>query len=227
MAKNGELAENPYLGEMTRDEAVAKLGRLATRMGLKRSALKVRRAVESAEGVTVAFVIDDVEIVRTCSSQTSADANLACLAIWLEDLLRNVDRGIETFRDAVYAEGGHALAKVTSVDRARKATDGANAYKGTTTIAEAREMISRSARRLGLAEDAVTVMTSSAGATVRLTTPGGTIEKSSRNQADARSNLVALALWLRARAKSFERGIERDQTRLFAAYLLTAGGTNR
>jgi len=88
-------------------------------------------------------------------------------------------------------------------------------------------MISRSARRLGLDDHAVKVATSSAGATLRPTTSGGTLEKSSKNQLDARTNLVALALWLRARAKSFERAIERDQTRLFAAYLLTAGGTNR
>ncbi|MBM4281348.1 MAG: hypothetical protein FJ137_11525 [Deltaproteobacteria bacterium] len=111
MAKNGELAENKYTGDMTRKEAVAKLGRPATRMGLKRSALKVRRAAESAEGVTLAFAVDDVEFVRTCSSQASADADLACLASWLEDHLRNGDRGIESFHDAFFAEGGHARAK--------------------------------------------------------------------------------------------------------------------
>ena len=49
---------------------------------------------------------------------------------------------------------------------------------------------------------------------------GRVVEKFSSQQKDSRTNLCALALWLQTRAKNWERKIEQDMDRLFAANLL-------
>jgi hypothetical protein len=50
------------------------------------------------------------------------------------------------------------------------------------------------------------------------------VEKRSVLQRGARENAAALALWMQCRARHFERGIDRDLTRVMSAYLLPGSG---
>lgn len=207
---------NLYKGQMTREDAEERLAGLAGRMGIKPTAIKVRRA--KGQGMRLGFVVQGVVVERSCTSQPTIDGNLACLVLWLNDLVINVERGIETFSEAFYNEGARLI---TATDVKIKVKP----YSGTKTVQESLATIQKSLLRLGLSRDQVKVKWADAGreAQIRIKLPSGrVVQKVSVQQVDARRNIAALALWLQVRAKNFERGIEIDMDRLFAANLLPA-----
>lgn len=212
------MSSAKYRGEMGREEALERLKKLARRLGLEPGDIKVR---PSGEGMRLSFSYKGVELVRECSSQGDRERDFVCLVLWLSDLVRNVERRIETVAEAFYSEGGRLL----------PASSGAygetaeNLYDGEKTAEESFDLIRRSLERLGLSEDDVRVTwdTEQNVARLRLRLRSGAIvDKTSQGQRDALKNLATLALWLKDRAKNVERGIERDLDRLFAANLLPA-----
>jgi hypothetical protein len=212
---------NKYTGDMTRAEAKAKLARLAERMGVRKTDIQVRSLSDDKNGMEIVVQVGGVRLARVCDSQESGTANMVCLVLWLEDLVRNIERRIETVREAFYADGGHAL----PADVDQFAQTAANLYTGEKTLDDARVMVQRASERLGLGVNDVQVRWNTQGATITFRLPSGQyVQKTSNGQVDTRSNVVALALWLQSRAKNFERGIERDLARLFAGNLLLTAG---
>jgi hypothetical protein len=178
----------------------------------------------SAGGMTLGFTYGGVWIQRGCESQSSRDRNFACLVYWFEDLVRNIERRIETVREAFHAEGGRDLpARVGDFGGTSE-----NLYTGEMSRGEAETKIGRALARMGLDPRMASmecVGGEAAGyARVTVQLPSGrTMVKTSTQQIDAVRNLAALALWLQTRAKNFERGIETDMDRLFEGNLLEAG----
>jgi hypothetical protein len=215
------MATNVYQGEMTRQEGLEQLMRLAERLGIAAGDIKIRPLDGSRAGMTLSFLYRGVTIVRSCSSQENKEKNFVCLVLWLGDLVRNIERRIETIEEAFYAEGGHQLALAeTNTPFGDTRT---NLYNGEKTQDESRELILRSLERLGLTENDVKVSWDADRNEVRLRLrlrSGTVVEKVSQRQPDVRRNLAVLALWLQTRAKNWERGIERDMDQLFAANLL-------
>lgn len=212
------MMPNFYTGDMSREQGLGRLANLAARLGIPAAALRVRPQPHSRHGMTLSFAYDGAVISRSCNSQLSRDRNFVCLVLWLADLVRNIERGIESPAEAFYAEGGHRLLGA-GPGTARRA----NLYSGKKTIDDALALIERSLVRLECSDDDIRVAWDgdSGHATLRLRLPSGRLmEKRSTQQLDARCNLAALALWFQSRAKNFERGIERDMDRLFAANLL-------
>ena len=208
-------ATNLYKGQMTREDAEERLAGLAGRIGIKPAAIKARRA--KGQGMRLGFVIGGVVVERVCTSQPTIDGNLACLVLWLNDLVINVERGIETFSEAFYNEGARLI---TATDVKIKVKP----YSGTKTVQESLATIQKSLLRLGLSRDQVKLKWDAGReAQIRIKLPSGrVVQKVSVQQADARRNVAALALWLQVRAKNYERGIEIEMDRLFAANLLPA-----
>ncbi|TNE52329.1 MAG: hypothetical protein EP343_00780 [Deltaproteobacteria bacterium] len=210
---------NLYRGQMSKEEGKQKLQHLAARLGLSQNAIRIRRMPGSRLGKMLSFTFQDIPISRGCDSQPTAEGNEACLIIWLGDLVRNIERRIETFEEAFYAEGGHLLpAQADPYAETRS-----NAYRGNMTEEEALQRLERALQRLGISKDDVNVKwnpdTGVARLRMRLQS-GRVVEKFSSQQKDSRTNLCALTMWLQTRAKNWERGIERDMDRLFAANLL-------
>lgn len=212
-----------YRGEMPRAEARERLKRLEARLGLAPKSVKIGRISDSKHGVVVSFTFQNIHISRSCDSQATQSKNLACLVIWLSDLVRNIERRIETFEEAFYTEGARLLPEQAEDPYA--ATK-ANLYRGTMTKEEALGKIERTLSRLSMTQDDVKVSgdfdTGEAWIRMRLSS-GRIVEKKSYHQPDFRTNLCALSLWLQTRAKNYERGIETDLNRLFAANLLPPG----
>ncbi len=210
---------NLYRGEMTRAEGKAKLRRLEKRLGLDAGAVTIGRVGDSRHGIALSFTFQDIPISRSCDSQPTQAKNLACLVIWLSDLVRNIERRIETFGEAFYSEG----AKLLPAQADLYADTKPNLYDGEMTEEEALEKIERTLHRLSMTRDDINVRwfpdTGAARLRMRLSS-GHVVEKNSTQQEDARTNLCALALWLQTRAKNYERGIETDLNRLSAANLL-------
>ena len=214
---------NAYKGDMSREEALEKLAGLARRSGIKPSDIKLRRG--TGNEMRLAFGFATASIDRTCDSQESLEGNLACLVLWLNDLVIQVERGIETFNEAFYNEGAKLLP--AGATRHFKTTP----YNGTKTIEDSLVVVERSLHRLGLSREDAKVRWADDGgesAVIRIRLASGRlVEKVSTRQDDARRNVAALALWLQVRAKNYERGIEREMERLFAANLLPAAGATR
>ncbi len=213
--------KNLYKGSMTGDEARDKLVRTAKRVGL--SKLEVLRY--DGEGAKVSFSFKGARVERSCDTQPTYDANVACLALWLEDRARNIERAIETFAEA-FADS-MALAVVGAGADSDKASDAKKGlYTGTRTVEQSIEVFRSSLARLGIPEGDVKLTWDGADnyARLRMRLPSGSIvEKVSKRQTNAEANVAALALWLQSRTKNWERGIESmDLDRVFAGNLLPA-----
>lgn len=221
MATQLQPRKNLYRGAMTATEAREKLDRLATRLGLTDLTLEGGRGLD-AGSVTVSFSYRGARVSRVCATQPTEAANTVCLALWLEDRARNLERGIETFSEA-FAD---------SMTLGRVESDGAwtaaqtNHYEGSKGVPESIEVFRSAFARMGIAERDVKVTwdVTANWARLRMRLPSGAIvEKVSRAQRSGESNLAALALWLQSRARNWERGIESlDLDRVFAGNLLPA-----
>jgi hypothetical protein len=209
---------NLYRGAMTGAQAREKLRRTSERLGVGR--LEVTRGEGGA--ATVAFTWRGARVERGCRTQATFDANLACLALWLEDRARNLERAIETFSEA-FADS-MALAVVGAGAGEPEVDPKRGRYAGHKTIEQSIALLRASLARLGVAEQDVR-LTWDGGenfARLRMRLPSGAIvEKVSRRQPNHEANVAALALWLQSRTKNWERGIESmDLDRVFAGNLL-------
>lgn len=227
------MTNNRYRGEMTRREAQAELTRLAGRLHIEQRDVRVSEVgagagahagadagADAGGAMRLAIVYRGVELSRTCSSQRDRDTNLVCLVLWLRDLVRNVERRIETLEEAFYAEGGNLLPATGASAYGETAE---NLYEGDMSVEQSLAQVERSLSRLGLGKQDIRLRWDDEAnlCSMRLKLRSGrVVEKVSTRQRDARRNLAALSLWLRARAKNFERGIETDVDKLFAGNLL-------
>lgn len=213
---------NLYRGTMTRAEALEKVERLKERLGLLDVTFENGRGLD-AGSVTLRFRHAGTRLERTCATQPTAEANTVCLALWLEDRARNLERGIETFAEA-FAD---SMVLATN-DNAMPSYAGTrvNFYEGSKSVEECIEVFRSSFGRLAIPETDVKVTWDNEGnwARLRMRLPSGAIvEKVSRVQKTAVANLAVLALWLQSRARNWERGIESlDLDRVFAGNLLPA-----
>lgn len=213
---------NIYKGSMTGDEAREKLQRLAERLSLLDLHLEPGRGLD-AGSVSMTFRFGGARVERTCATQPTLDGNVACLALWLEDRARNLERGIETFAEAfadsmVLATNDNAAPAGPSMR--------VNYYEGSKSVEECIDVFRSSFSRLSIPETDVKVTwdTEANWARLRMRLPSGAIvEKVSRAQKTSLANLAALALWIQSRARNWERGIESlDLDRVFAGNLLPA-----
>lgn len=213
------MSAGKYRGEMSREEGLERLKSLAGRMGIAPGDIKVRPT--GGSGMKLGFTYKGVEIARECDSQGDKAKNFICLVLWLGDLVRNLERRIETLEEAFYSDG----ARLLPADTAAYGETAENLYEGEKSIDESLDLIRRSLERLGLSVGDVKVTwdkdRNEARLRLRLRS-GAVVDKVSQGQLDAQKNLAALSLWLQARAKNVERGIEQDLDRLFAANLLPA-----
>lgn len=213
--------KNLYRGAMTIDEAREKLNRLASRLDLAELTLESGRGLD-AGSVTVSFSYRGARVSRVCATQANEATNTACLALWLEDRARNLERGIETFSEA-FADS-MTLARADDAGPWPKTQN--NLYEGSKGVPESIEVFRSAFARMGIAERDVKVTWDVAAnwARLRMRLPSGAIvEKISRAQRSGEANLAALALWLQSRARNWERGIESlDLDRVFAGNLLPA-----
>lgn len=213
---------NIYKGSMTGDEAREKLQRTAERLGLSDVKLDPGKGLDSGS-VSVTFRYGTTRIERTCATQPTLDGNTACLALWLEDRARNLERGIETFAEA-FADS--VVLATNDNDAPAWQVARVNYYEGTKSVEECIDVFRSAFARLNIAETDVKVTwdTEANWARLRMRLPSGAIvEKVSRAQKTCMANLAALALWLQSRARNWERGIESlDLDRVFAGNLLPA-----
>lgn len=216
--------KNLYKGAMSGDDAQQKLARTAKRIGLsKLEVLKVDH-----HSAKVVFSFKGARVERVCSTQESYAANVACLAIWLEDRARNIERAIETFAEA-FADS-MALAIVGAGEDEKAITDSKRGlYAGKRSTEQSIAVFRSSLARLGIAENDVNLSWNGEAnyARLRMRLPSGAIvEKTSTKQPQCEANVAALALWLQSRTKNWERGIESmDLDRVFAGNLLPAKTT--
>lgn len=214
------VRKNLYRGSMTREQAQDKLTRIAKRLGL--TGLKVT-AGEPKGSARVGFTFKSARVERTCATQVSFEANLACLALWLEDRARNMERGIETFAEAFADSMALAVAGAEQGPIGVKRT---SVYDGRKSLEQCIGMFRSSLKRLGIPESDVKLIWNSEKnwARLRMRLPSGAIvEKVSRLQPTHLANVAALGLWLQSRTKNWERGIESmDLDRVFAGNLLPA-----
>jgi len=196
-----------------------KLTRIEKRLGLSDLQIEDGRGLD-AGAVTVRFAFGAARVSRTCATQPTREANLACLALWLEDRARNMERGIESFAEAF------ADSLALAVARNDNAGPRVSLYVGAKSVGDSIEVFRSAFRRLGVAERDVKVTwdVEANWARLRMRLPSGAlVEKISRTQKTCDANLAALALWLQSRARNWERGIESlDLDRVFAGNLLPA-----
>lgn len=215
-----EITSSPnlYQGNMSRTEGLGRLERIVDRLGVRRAAVRVRPTGHA--GMAISFPFGPATIFRQCDSQGSRDRNFICLVLWLGDLVRNVERGIESMAEATWNEGGQLL--LAAGDHA-PTIHSQSLYRGKRSIEESLEVLRHCLVRLGREEADVLLDwdVATGAAELRLRIPSGEIvQKRSTNQVDARSNVACLVLWLQSRCRNLERGIERDLRRLFASNLL-------
>ena len=213
---------NIYKGAMTSTETDEKLARLQTRLALTELVMERGRGLDTGS-VTLSFGYHGARVLRTCGTQPTSAANAACLALWLEDRARNLERGIETFSEA-FADSLEGVKNDNGAEEVRSKRKAA--YEGTRSVEDSIEVFRSSFERLGIAERDVKVTwdTEVAWARVRMRLPSGAIvEKVSRGQKNSEANLAVLALWIQSRARNWERGIESlDLDLVFAGNLLPA-----
>jgi anthranilate phosphoribosyltransferase len=218
---NTQKKANLYKGSMTGDEAREKLQRTAERLGLTHVTFTPGRGLDVGS-MTAHFQYNSTRIERTCATQPSLDANTACLALWLEDRARNLERGIETFAEA-FAD---SMVQATNDNAAQYSIARANYYEGSKSVEECIDVFRSAFGRLDVPERDVKVTwdTDANWARLRMRLPSGAIvEKISRAQKTSLANLAVLALWIQSRARNWERGIESlDLDRVFAGNLLPA-----
>lgn len=212
------MSAGKYRGEMSKEEGLERLKGLAARLGMAPGEIRVRPV--KGGGMRLSFSYRGVEIARECGSQEDREKDFVCLVLWLGDLVRNLERRIETLEEAFYSDGARLLPADTAAAYGETAE---NLYEGGKTIEQSLELIRRSLDRLGLSVSDVRVTWDEERNKARLRLrlkSGALVDKVSQRQRDTAANLAALALWLQARAKNVERGIEQDLDRLFAANLL-------
>jgi hypothetical protein len=207
---------NRYAGAVDRGALIEKAGRVVDRLGVQRAALKVRRVAGHAHGMALSLPIGGAQVTR----------NFGALVQWLEDLARNHERGIEHLGDALHGDGVALVrAGEPGAGGTRGEQRGVNLYQGEMSPAEAWALVRRSAARLELPSSGIWLGRDGGAAVIRLELgPGRIVEKRSALQRGARENAAALALWMQCRARHFERGIDRDLTRVMSAYLLPGSG---
>lgn len=206
----------------TREANIEALKQAAKRLRIKPGDVKVRPSEGDGAGMRLTFNFRGAVVTRDCASGATRDENFNHLVSWLGDLVRNMERRIETMEEAFHADGVPRLTETAGDDEALRD----NWYKGAKTPKDSLVLLARSLERLGLSEKDVKVTWSDEHneARLKLRLPDGRVmEKVSTRQDDARKNLAALALWLRCRALHVERGIETME-RVASAYLLGAGG---
>lgn len=213
---------NIYKGTMTGAEAREKIQRTAERLGLTGVGFTPGQGLD-AGSMSVTFAYGKARIERTCATQPTLDANTACLALWLEDRARNLERGIETFAEA-FADS--MVQATNDNDAPAWQHTRVNYYEGSKSVEDCIEVFRSAFARLGVPETDVKVTwdTEANWARLRMRLPSGAIvEKVSRAQKQCLANLAALALWIQSRARNWERGIESlDLDRVFAGNLLPA-----
>jgi hypothetical protein len=213
--------KNLYRGSMTSTDAEQKLTRIAQRLGLTGVKVSTGGAKSAAR---VGFTFGTTRVERTCATQPTYGANLVCLVLWLEDRARNMERGIETFVEA-FADS-LTLAMVGGAPPDEPQARHKSLYTGQKSLEQSIAVFRSTLQRLGVAEADVklTWNADENWARLRMRLPSGSIvEKLSRVQANHTANVAALALWLQARTKNWERGIESmDLDRVFAGNLLPA-----
>ena len=207
--------------KLSRQDGQERLIALAHRLQLKPGAVVVRPMPGSRAGMSLTLDLVGGRLTKACDSQPTKDKNFICLVLWLGDLVRNIERGIETFEEAFYNEGARGLSlRNGQYDGLRL-----NEYQGEATREDSYIRIERSLERLGLVREDSKVMCDAkanfAELKLRLAS-GRVVAKSSQRQRDVDRNLHVLALWLQTKAKNFERGLEPDLNTLFAANLLPA-----
>lgn len=213
---------NLYSGTTERSALLAKAARLADRLAIPTSAVKVRALAGSAAGLALTLSFGPTAVRRSCESQPGKDGNLGALVQWLEDLARNHERGIEQLGEALHGDG--VSLTVFNATEPRQRAPRMNLYQGEMSAQEAWELVCKSAARMGISEQAVWLGRDGDTAVLRLALGGGrVIEKRSARQLGARPNAAAIALWMQCRARHFERGIDRDLVRVMSAYLLPEG----
>lgn len=219
---NRSTTRSQYRGQMSPEDIEAKVARLRERLGLEDVTFTEGVGLD-AGSVSLRFQVLGRRVERTCATQPTPAANSACLALWLEDRARNLERGIESFEEAF------ADCLVLAANDDNDAAKGAwrvNHYEGQRSIEECIEVFRSSLARLSVAERDVKVTWDTAAnwARLRMRLPSGAIvDKTSRTQKSCEANLAALALWLQSRARNWERGIESlDLDRVFAGNLLPA-----
>ncbi len=204
-----------------RADGVARLGRLADRMVVPRNAIHVRPIGGGSPGMSIEIDVAGGTLRKTCSSQAIPEENFMFLVLWLNDLVRNVERGIETFLEAFYNEGARELVLRDGMYDGLRA----NEYQGEVTREGSFKKIDRVLGRLGLTRDQVHLSWDGERNFAQLTlhlNSGRVVVKSSSRQRSLDHNIHVLALWLQAKAKNYERGLESDVETLFAANLLPA-----
>lgn len=209
-----------YRGTTTESEARKKLERLCKRLSLTKMELDEGKGLDAGT-VTLRFEYSDHLVFRTCSTQPTVEGNTVCLALWLEDRARNIERGLETLTEAFADSLTAPQHKVVDPLVPR-----VNFYTGAKSVSESIAVFRSAFARLNIAERDVKVTWDAEAnlARLRMRLPSGAIvEKISRAQRSSEANLTALALWLQSRAKNWERGIENlDLDRVFAGNLLPA-----
>lgn len=213
---------NLYKGSMTGEEAREKIQRTAERLGLSDVKFTPGTGLD-AGAMSVTFRFGEARVERTCATQPSVDANVACLALWLDDRARNLERGIETFAEA-FADS--FVQATNDNDSPAWQLTRVNHYEGSKSVEDCIEVFRSAFARLNIPETDVKVTwdTEANWARLRMRLPSGAIvEKVSRVQKTCLANLAALGLWLQSRARNWERGIESlDLDRVFAGNLLPA-----
>lgn len=213
-------------GEMRdREDYVEALKRLANRLGIPPSTVKVRPLEGSPTGMTLSFIYQDVRVSRSCDCGASRDENFGHLVNWMADLVKNIERRIETLEEALHADGvGRLPAKAGVLPEIRE-----NRYRGTKDLKTSVDLVRRTLGRLGMSENDLKLSWSSekneARLRLRVRCADGServMEKVSERQDDAAKNVASLALWLQERALHVERGIETME-RVASAYLLGDG----
>ena len=217
---NRSTTRSQYRGQMSTEDIEGKVTRLRERLGLEDVSFTEGSGLD-AGSVSLRFVVLGRRVERTCATQPTPAANSACLALWLEDRARNLERGIESFEEA-FAD----CLVLAANDDAVKGAWRVNHYEGQRSVEECIEVFRSSLARLAVAERDVKVTWDTAAnwARLRMRLPSGAIvDKTSRTQKSCEANLAALGLWLQSRARNWERGIESlDLDRVFAGYLLPA-----
>lgn len=210
--------------EARRRKAEQRLARCAKRLGIARRDVRIRVLDDTGgRGVVVTLKVHGVEVVRSSRQGDSLEDNLELLAGHLTDLVRNVEREIETLQQVFHGDG--LLALPCGVDS--HAGLRANPYCGAMSLEEAQAKARRALERLGRSwgDLRMTWDEAEGWARLRLRLPDGShAEKTSTQQAGWLRNLAALVLWLETRARAFERGILVDLPRAFSAYLLPHAG---
>ncbi len=207
-----------------RQAAEERLAGCARRLGIAARDVRVR-VVDDPGGrsVVVSLRVHGVEIVRSSRKGASLEENLEVLAGHLTDLVRNLERRIETLEQALHGDGLQVLPGGASPHAGLRP----NLYRGDMSLEQVQEKARRALRRVGRSwEDLRMTWDEAEGwARLRLRLPDGRhAEKTSTQQADWQRNLAALVLWLETRARAVERGVLADLPSALSAYLLPYGG---